>query len=88
MDILRRMSNHIYGFLRFTGEASEGGQPIPVLETEMWVGRVCPEGKWYPEEGAPGKEKKQGDKGGTTILHRFYKKPLAVEKYLRGGGVL
>ena len=70
-DVLRQMANHIYGFLRFTEEASQGGQPIPVLDTEMWVGKVCPEGKWYPDERAPGKEKGQGDQEGGAIILQF-----------------
>ena len=75
MDILRQIANTITPCLKFTGEASVAGKPIPLLDTEVWVG--YPNGSWYSKEGAPGQQ--EMPKEGATILHRFYRKPMATK---------
>ena len=78
LDIMKQIANSLCEFLEFTGEASCGGQPIPCLDSQLWVGQPEKDGPWYDEEGAPGDH---GDKSKVeyhTVLYKFYKKPMAA----------
>ena len=38
LEALRQMANSLTPYLSFTGEVSVGGEPIPVLDTNIWYG--------------------------------------------------
>ena len=38
LEILREIANSIHKFLEFTGECSQGGNPMPCLDTQIWIG--------------------------------------------------
>ena len=62
LRILTEVANTITPYLKFTGEASERGKPIPVLDTQIWYGETGQNGLWYSraksDSGkAPGMEK-------------------------------
>ena len=79
LDILKQIANSVCDFLEFTGEASIGDQPIPCLDSQLWVGQPTKNGPWYTGDEAPGDN---GDMGTSkveyTVLYKFYKKPMAA----------
>ena len=82
MEILRSIANSMndLGFLKFTGEYGEIGQPKPCLDTEIWIGKQSQNIQWYESEhaGTPGEDTNQ-KAGKWTVLYRFYKKPMAAK---------
>ena len=57
LGILQEIANGILPFLNFTGEASIEGNPIPVLDSQVWVGELVREGTFFNTDGemvAPG----------------------------------
>ena len=88
MDTLIGIANSITPYLKFTGETSEGGKPIPVLDTMIWYGEPNPTGYWYegakkPSGEAPGMEAKLKGKriigrAQKVIMYQFYRKPMAT----------
>ena len=59
-----------------TRECSQGDEPMPCLDTQLWVG--TPEGDpWYKGEKA---KKGEHEKSQVQVpLYKFYKKPVAVK---------
>ena len=47
LKLLETMANKVLAFLKFTGEAAEGNQGIPVLDTRMWFGPSVSEGQFF-----------------------------------------
>ena len=82
LDILRQLANSVSSFLKFTGEASINGRPIPCLDAQIWVGPPSADGKWYQEteedEEVPGKLMEDQVEY-NTVLYKFYKKPMAAK---------
>ena len=80
LDIFKQIANSEGDFLSFTGEASIDGNPIPCLDSQVWVGSPSADGPWYETGdsdsdsagGAPGLQ--TGDKVQYTVLYSFYKK--------------
>ena len=87
LKALIEIANNVTPYLKFTGEASEGGKAIPVLDTQIWYGEKCPSGFWYNRAKhtsgkTPGMERElkgRRIKGRAQrqVCYMFYKKPMA-----------
>ena len=49
MEQLRLIADSVYPFLRFTVDGFVDS-PIPVLDTQFWVGAPSSEGAWYQKD--------------------------------------
>ena len=77
------MADTIYRFLEFTGKVSNKGEAIPGLDTQVWVGKPTCEGRWYNDDRSPGRTVEEHQRK-TTVLYRFYKKPMASKLGILG----
>ena len=50
LNELLKIANGIFPFLKFRGEIPTDA-PMPVLDTEFWVGKPTNNGPWYKGEG-------------------------------------
>ena len=50
LELLTQVANTIMPYLKFTGEASTRGKPVPVLDPQVWYGETGESGKWYELE--------------------------------------
>ena len=76
LNLLEAIANKVLPFLKFTGEAAEGDQGIPVLDTRMWFGPSASEGELFqtPEGlAAPGTREEPRNE----VRYQFFKKPMA-----------
>ena len=78
---LTEAANSVIDFIKFTGEESEGERAVPVLDTQMWFGRVARENKWYEEEDSP---RMENSPEGYTVMYKFFKKPVASKLGILG----
>ena len=78
LEALRTAADEILGFLKFTGEASEGGKGIPVLDTTVRYGKVEADGSWYKGEAGQRTPGEQMVAGTVTkqVIYEFYMKPM------------
>ena len=78
LEALRTAANEIMGFLKFTGEASEGGKGIPVLDTTIRYGKMEADGPWFKEEDGQRTPGEQMVTEGVTkqVIYEFYMKPM------------
>ena len=65
---------------RHPGEYATEGNPIPCLDTEVWIGEPESDGPWYtmgqrPDEVIPGRRHAEQKR----IMYSFYKKPMAAK---------
>ena len=79
VECMIAMANSIKPYLKFTADYSDQGTPIPVLDTQIWIGPPSAKGKWFSDkdtekETVPGIE---SGEGAHTLLYKFYKKPMS-----------
>ena len=53
-------ANEIIDCLKFTGEVSRDGRPIPCLDVQLWAGHQEAEGEWFSSSGRKESEKIPG----------------------------
>ena len=70
LEALKEMANSLTPYLRFTGEVSLNGQPIPVLDTQIWYGDNKGGDKWFQGGRTHGKA------DGKGVQYTFYSKPM------------
>ena len=81
-EVMREVANSVLKFIKFEGEYSVEGNPIPCLDMEIWVGRPTASGPWYKAEMSkqgetvPGRQRSPSQH--RQVLYRFYKKPMAA----------
>ena len=77
-NLLKAVANTITPYLKFTGEVSLEGNPIPVLDTQIWYGVNQGGRPWF------GCGQPQGEETGRGIQYKFYSKkmtnPLGILK--------
>ena len=80
VDIIVGMTNSIRRYLKFTADYSKTNQPIPVLDTQIWVGRPTADGEWFQKNPVEG-EKILGENRAperNIILYKFFKKSMTL----------
>ena len=70
LEVVKDMANTLTPYLRFTGEVSNKGEAIPVLDTKVWYGEREGGQPWY--KGG----RVHGRKGGMCVQYAFYSKPM------------
>ena len=79
MEQLRQIVNSNFPFLDFTLDVYKDS-PIPVLDTQFWVGPASNNGPWYAPPGDSRSPPPPGDMERETAqvpIYMFYKKPMA-----------
>ena len=76
LEVMQAIANSFFRNIQFTGEVSTNKEPIPVLDTQMWVGVPAPNDQRLPEHKEEEGEAKQSHQS-HTVIYSFYKKPMA-----------